>query len=380
MSCFHCFSSNKQGNNKTFYPPLEKKYFTSFENYRKYIESKTVKNKEIDDLYELFPNNKIQEETNSKSPFNNQRRGSLYNEVNFISKDYNNIKYPNLEINCYSIKNSSNLKNEIILLRIRNKSVDNIGNKEKNNFILKKDKEEDFHNGKLKFSNNNIDRDTLSIDSESSDKSEKITLLVSHSNNDDLGIIFPRLCDLATVLKCDVISYDYSGYGCSKNKPSYSSLKNDIIVVINFSVDTFDLRYENIVLLSFNIGAIPSIYISSLSAYCSIRGMILVSPKLNFIKKFNYSYINEVICPVFIIQGEFEENVEQKEIAKYIKKFKESIHWESKNSSNYEDIMNENRSKFFKKIRKFLSHVNTTRIKISQSIAESKDDIKIPKY
>lgn len=85
--------------------------------------------------------------------------------------------------------------------------------------------------------------------------------MVSHSNSDDLGIIFPRLCDLATFLKCDVISYDYSGYGCSKNKPSYSSLKNDIIAVINFSVDTFDLKYENIVLLSLNIGAIPSIYI-----------------------------------------------------------------------------------------------------------------------
>ena len=107
--------------------------------------------------------------------------------------------------------------------------------------------------------------------------------------------------------------------------------------------------------------------------------MILVSPKLNFIKKFNYSYINEVICPVFIIQGEFEENVEQKEISKFAKRFKESIHWEVKNGQNYEDIIDDNRSKFFKKIRKFLSHVNTTRIKISQSIADSKDDIKIPK-
>ena len=379
MSCFHCFSSNKQGNNKTFYPPLEKTYFTSFENYRKYMESIIVKNKEIDDLYELFPKSKIHEETNSKSPFNNQRRGSLYKEVNFISKDYNNIKYPNLDINCYSVKNSSNLKNEIILLRIRNKCLDNNENNKKNNFILKNDNEEDFISGKLKFSNKNIDKDTLSVDSELSDKSEKITLLVSHSNSDDLGIIFPRLCDLATVLKCDVISYDYSGYGCSKNKPSYSSLKNDIIAVINFSVDTFDLKYENIVLLSFNIGAIPSIYISSLSTYCSIRGMILVSPKLNFIKKFNYSYINEVICPVFIIQGEFEESVEQKEISKFAKRFKESIHWEVKNGQNYEDIIDDNRSKFFKKIRKFLSHVNTTRIKISQSIAESKDDIKIPK-
>lgn len=96
MNCFQCLSSNKQWNNKTFYPPLEKTYFTSFENYRKYMESIIVKNKEIDDLYELFSKSKIHEETNSKSPFNNQRRGSLNKEVNCISKDYNNIKYPNL--------------------------------------------------------------------------------------------------------------------------------------------------------------------------------------------------------------------------------------------------------------------------------------------
>ena len=86
-----------------------------------------------------------------------------------------------------------------------------------------------------------------------------------------------------------------------------------------------------------------------------------------------------MICPVFIIQGEFEENIEQKEIVKFAKKFKESIHWEPKNCSSFEEIMDEYRSKFYKKIRKFLSHVNTTRLKISQNIAESRDEINILK-
>ena len=375
MSCFHCFYSSKKNINKTFNPPYEKTYFTSFEEYKLNMKSAILKSKELKELYELFPNDKINEETNTKISSINKGRGTLHKELNFISKDYNNIKYPNLEINCYSIKNPLNLKNEIILLRIRNKFCDIIGN----NLLLKSDNEEDSNSIKLKFLNKNNDKDAISIDSESSEKNEKITLLVSHSNNVDLGIIFPRLCDLATTLKCDIISYDYAGYGCSNNKPNYSSLKNDITVVINFSVDTFDLKHENIVLLSFNIGAIPNIYVSSLSTYCSIRGMILVSPLLNFIKKFNYSYINEVICPVFIIQGEFEENIEQKEIVKFAKKFKESIHWEPKNCSSFEEIMDEYRSKFYKKIRKFLSHVNTTRLKISQSIAESRDEINILK-
>ena len=198
-----------------------------------------------------------------------------------------------------------------------------------------------------------------------------MTLLISHSTSVDLGLIFPRLCDIATTLKCDVISYDYTGYGCSIGKPNYNSLKNDLITVLNFCTNTFDIKYENIVLLSFNIGAIPSIYVASQSNYCSIRGMILVSPMLNFIKKFNDDHINEVICPVFAIQCDCENNVDNKNFIELARKFKECIYWISKEGKNYEDIIDENRYKFFKKIKKFLSHVHTTRIKISQNLANS---------
>ena len=181
------------------------------------------------------------------------------------------------------------------------------------------------------------------------------------------------MCDLAIALKCDVISYDYTGYGNSNNKPNYNSLKNDLITVLNFSIDTFELRNEDIVLVSFNIGAIPTLNAASKSQYCSIRGMILISPLLNFIKRFNYECINDIICPVFVIQGDFEENIENKEIIAFAKKFTESIHWIPKNGRNYEEIMEECRYKFYKKIRKFLKHVQTTREKITQNITDSKN-------
>lgn len=196
-------------------------------------------------------------------------------------------------------------------------------------------------------------------------------MLISHSNNVDLGIIFPKLCDIAITLKCDVISYDYSGYGCSNDNPNYDSLKNNLITVLDFAINTFDLKKENIVLLSFGIGAISSIYATSKPNYCSLRGMILISPILNFIKKFNYDCINEVICPVFIIQGDIEENINQNETLSFCKQFKESILWISKKGKSHEEIMDENRYKFYQKIRKFLEHVKTTRLKIKQTIVDS---------
>ena len=377
MNCLFCdFYSHKQNN--TFNPPTEKTYFISLEDYNSYMKQKNINNKEISNVMELFPNDKdnnmfIKEDKNRKTSITNGR-GALHRKVIFISKDYHNIKYPNLSISCYSLKNPSNLKNEIILLRIRNKCFDIINNKYKKNksrLNISKETQEDS-NGKIKNVNlnNSIGNDNFSVDSESIEKT-KITLLISHSNNTDLGEIFPKLCDFATILKCDVISYDYSGYGCSNCKTNYQSLKNDLITVLNFISNTLEIKNENIILLSFNIGAIPSIYAASISKYCSIRGMILVSPLLDFVKKFKYDCINEVICPVFIIQGDYEENFIENEIKVLSKKFQESIHWIPKNVKNYQEIMDENIKKFYYKIRKFLKHVQTTRFKITQSLADS---------
>jgi alpha/beta superfamily hydrolase len=245
------------------------------------------------------------------------------------------------------------VKNEIILLRIRNKSYDYLKKKEK--VINIQDLKESF-----------------SSISESGDTNENLTLIVSHSRSDDLGIIFPRLCDLAAMLKCDVISYDYAGYGCSSNQPNYDSLKTDIMIVLNYCTNTFDLKKENIVLFSFNIGAIPSIYASIQPNYCDIRGMILISPKLDFIKQYNFENIKDVICPVFLIRADNNDEEKKKKIIDFAHTFKESIYWIPQNGHTFEEIMDENRDKFFTKIRKFLSHVQSTRMKIPLNIIESR--------
>lgn len=49
-------------------------------------------------------------------------------------------------------------------------------------------------------------------------KSAKATILYSHGNAEDLSVIFPYLLKLAFELDCNVVGYDYSGYGESKGK------------------------------------------------------------------------------------------------------------------------------------------------------------------
>ena len=365
MSCFLCYQESNYNKN-TFSPPEEPTYFISQENYKSYynLNDNNNFNKEIKTLSSLFPA-QLRNDSNHNININsgNKSRGALHKEIDFVPRDYNNIKYPNLEVKCYSIKNPTNLKNEIILLRIRNKCFDIIDKNQKYDYSEDSDSIKD-----IKIS----DKSLVSIDSESIDKQEKITLIISHSASKDLGIIFPIMYDLSIMLKCDVISYDYMGYGCSNGSPNYDSLKNDLITVLDFSTITFDIKYEDIILMAFNIGAISSIYVGGLPNHCSIRGMILVSPQLDFMKKkFDYDYINEVICPVFIIQGEFENNMDSQKIIEFAKKFKESIYWIPNKVNDYEEIIAGYRLKFYKKIRKFLAHVHTTRKKISQSISNS---------
>ena len=121
MSCTVCGFPDKSKSKNKFSPPKNKTYFISLEDYNSYINSKYIEYKEINELFELFQN----EKTNGRNEENNKiiikkERGALHREVPFISKDYYNIKYPNLSIHCYSIKNPKDLKNEIILLRIKN--------------------------------------------------------------------------------------------------------------------------------------------------------------------------------------------------------------------------------------------------------------------
>ena len=63
----------------------------------------------------------------------------------------------------------------------------------------------------------------LSPSSSSLTSPRRYTLLYSHGNAEDLGLISPFLADLARLLRVDVLCYDYSGYGLSAAEDSVES-------------------------------------------------------------------------------------------------------------------------------------------------------------
>ncbi|KFM25011.1 Alpha/beta hydrolase domain-containing protein 17C [Auxenochlorella protothecoides] len=57
------------------------------------------------------------------------------------------------------------------------------------------------------------------------------TILHSHGNAVDLGEMLPLYASLARVLQCNVVGWDYRGYGCSGGVPAASTINRDVHAV-----------------------------------------------------------------------------------------------------------------------------------------------------
>ena len=64
----------------------------------------------------------------------------------------------------------------------------------------------------------------------------KFTLLFSHANAEDLGLIFEHLKILSQVLQVNVMGYDYTGYGHSSGRPSEADCYADITAAFSWLI------------------------------------------------------------------------------------------------------------------------------------------------
>lgn len=152
----------------------------------------------------------------------------------------------------------------------------------------------------------------------------KVTILFSHGNAEDLGMIYDWFNDLARVLRVNIMAYDYSGYGKSNGRPTESNCYADIEAAYAYLTQEKDIKPEQIVLYGRSLGSGPSCYLASKTARegRSVAGLILQSPLLSaFRVAFNFrftmcgdrfpniDYAPRIRCPVFIVHGTQDEVV-----------------------------------------------------------------------
>jgi len=145
------------------------------------------------------------------------------------------------------------------------------------------------------------------------------TLLFSHGNAEDLGLIIRYFREVSRQLRVNVFAYEYTGYGMSTGQPEEAAVYADIEAAFKYLRDEMNVPWQRIVPYGRSVGTAPSLHLASMTA---VRGVILQSPmvsiyRIPFRLRFtlpgdvfaNIDKVSSVCCPVFIVHGTRDEIV-----------------------------------------------------------------------
>lgn len=109
------------------------------------------------------------------------------------------------------------------------------------------------------------------------DRKSKVTILFSHGNAEDLGMIFEWFLEFSQELGVNVLAYDYEGYGKAEGRPSEQACYDDIDAAYDFLTLTLRTPPEQIVLYGRSVGSGPSCYLAERlhKAQVVLGGLIL---------------------------------------------------------------------------------------------------------
>lgn len=102
------------------------------------------------------------------------------------------------------------------------------------------------------------------------------TILYSHGNAEDLYVSQHQFQDLRSSLQCNLIAYDYSGYGLSQGKCSETACFNDAEAVLDFLITEHQIPRNRIILFGRSLGSGPTFHLAS--KHNDFAGLILQSP------------------------------------------------------------------------------------------------------
>lgn len=149
------------------------------------------------------------------------------------------------------------------------------------------------------------------------DRDAKFTLLFSHGNAEDLGMIIQYFREVSHILEVNIFAYEYTGYGMSTGEPYEQAIYADVEAAFKYLRDIIGVPWNEVVLYGRSIGSGPSIHLATRTA---CRAMVLQSPLLSiyrvaFHSRFtlpgdmfpNVDKIGKVNCPVYIVHGTKDE-------------------------------------------------------------------------
>lgn len=150
----------------------------------------------------------------------------------------------------------------------------------------------------------------------------RTTILYSHGNGADLGSVIVVCIWLAKNIRCNILAYDYSGYGRSSGKPSEKKIYADIEAAYNLLLQNYNTLPEDIILMGQSLGSAPTLDLASRKA---VKGVVVQSgfasalnvafPRDELTSRCcdvfeNISKIDKVTCPLLVIHGTDDDVIE----------------------------------------------------------------------
>ncbi|CAD6200217.1 unnamed protein product [Caenorhabditis auriculariae] len=114
----------------------------------------------------------------------------------------------------------------------------------------------------------------------------RFVVIYSHPNGSDISdhlIGVPSLLDFARFYKCDVYTYDYSGYGISSGCPGERQMYADIDAVYEYVVNEKKVKPSELVLLGYSIGSAAAIDLA-VRVEPKPAGIILQAPPTSILR------------------------------------------------------------------------------------------------
>jgi len=162
-----------------------------------------------------------------------------------------------------------------------------------------------------------------------------MTLLFSHGNAVDLAPLLPFLRDLGKALRCNVIGYDYSGYGQStggegasdedSNLPSVSQTFSDITSVYNHLINDLNIPPRTIIIYGQSVGSGPTSHLGAELSQSQLGGVVLHSPLYSGLRVLypnwsywpswldvytNYLCVPKIDVPTLVMHGTSDEVID----------------------------------------------------------------------
>mmetsp|Transcript_2053 Transcript_2053/g.6158 ORF Transcript_2053/g.6158 Transcript_2053/m.6158 type:complete len:253 (-) Transcript_2053:60-818(-) len=155
-----------------------------------------------------------------------------------------------------------------------------------------------------------------------------LTVLVSHGNAEDLGMIAKWAADLAHQLRVNVMAYDYDGYGHSEGSPSEKGCYEDIDAALAWltapAPEGRGVAHGQIVLFGRSLGSGPTCYAAQRLSRAGTPpgGVVLQAPLLSVLRvaldlRFTFrcdmfpngARVRDFRTPTLIIHGTHDEIV-----------------------------------------------------------------------